>query len=361
MKIGIVGLPNAGKTTVFNALTRNNVAVGAYTSSAGEHHLGQVQVPDPRLDLLDGMYKPKKKVPAVIEFVDVAGVARGAERGGGFSDETLRFIRDVDALIHVVRAFEDESVPHPEKTVDQVRDVATLETEMILHDLVALERRVERLEKDNLRLPREKRGAGQVEIDLLNRFKARLEGEQPLRGMEISPDELKTVRGYAFLSLVPVMILVNVGEGEQGGEALAERCALPGVPSLALAGKIEAEIGQLSPADARVFMDDLGIAESGLDRVIRAAYALLGLHSFFTVGEDEVRAWTIRVGDNAVVAAGRIHSDLARGFIRAEVVAYDDLVAAGSWAKAREKGAHRLEGKEYVVKNGDILNIRFNV
>jgi GTP-binding protein YchF len=363
VKIGIIGLPNSGKTTVFNALTRNNVMTGSYASPLGEHHVGQVQVPDPRLDALDAMYKPKKKVPAVIEFVDVAGIQKGAGKQGGVSEEMLKFIRDVDALIHVVRVFEDDGVPHPEETVNPARDIATLDTEMILNDLVAVEKRQEKLEKEILRLPKEKRGPLAAEKELLERFHAHLEAEKPLRTFGLTSDDLKVVRGYAFLSLQPMMILLNIGEGQiHEALALAARYAPgEGLPTMAVAGKSEAEISQLSPEDAALFMTDLGITESGLDRVIRTAYDLLGLQSFFTVGEDECRAWTIRRGDNAVAAAGKIHSDLARGFIRAEVVAYDDLMAAGAWEAVKKAGKFRLEGKEYIVKDGDILNIRFNV
>jgi hypothetical protein len=360
VKIGLIGLPNTGKTTVFNALTRNNVTTGSYASPLGEHHVGQVHVPDRRFDRLVEMYHPRKRTPAVIEFVDVAGITTGEERGSGLSEEMVRFIRDVDALIHVVRGFTGEAAP---EQPNPAGDIALVEGEMVIHDLVAVEKRLERLEKDVARLPREKRGPLAAEAELLQRFKVHLETERPLRILPLRPEELKTVRGYAYLSLQPLLVLLNIGEeGIREADRLAAGCSpSPDVPTLALCGKVEAELGQLSAEDAAVFMSDLGIAESGLDRVIRAAYDLLGLQSFFTVGEDEVRAWTIRKGDNAVTAAGKIHSDLARGFIRAEVVAYDDLEAAGTWARAREAGKLRLEGKEYPVRDGDILNIRFNV
>ncbi len=363
MKIGIIGLPNAGKTTVFNALTRNNVFTGSFASAAGEHHLGRVNVPDPRFDALVKMYRPKKESPAVVELVDVAGLSKGSGRQEGAMDEMLKFIRDVDALIHVVRAFEDEAVPHPEETVDPARDIGTVDAEMILHDMMAVEKRLERLEKDLPRLARDKRQGPEAEKALMERFRAHLEEEKPLRALGLAPAEVKAVAGYALLSLKPLLILVNVGEaGLAGAGAIAGALApKASAPALDFCGKIEAELSQLSPEDAALFMTDLGLVESGLDRVIRAAYDLLGVQSFFTVGEDDVHAWTIRKGDSALTAAGKIHTDLARGFIRAEVVAYDIIVAAGSWNKAKEAGKMHLEGKDYVVRDGDIISVRFNV
>lgn len=363
MKIGIIGLPNTGKTTVFNALTSSNVFAGSYASPGGEHHLGQVHVPDPRFDELVRMYEPKKEVPATIEFVDVAGMTRSAGGERGPSEEMLHFVRDVDALIHVVRMFEDQSVPLPEDGINPAHDIRAVDTEMILNDLMAVEKRLERLEKEIQRLPRDKRQQPAAEKEIMERFLAHLESEQPLRTLEASGAEMKLIRGYAFLSLQPMMVLLNIGEDRIASSDKIAAMHEPEsrIPVMAVCAKIEAEIAQLDGDDAAVFMKEMGIAESGLDRVIRAAYDLLGLQSFFTVGKDEVRAWTIRKGDDAVTAAGKIHSDMARGFIRAEVVAYDDLVAAGSWAGAKEQGKFRLEGKNYIVQDGDVISVRFNV
>jgi len=362
LKIGIIGLPLTGKTTIFNALTGSDEMTANFASQSTEHHVGVVEVPDPRFETLVNMYEPKKQVPATIEFVDVAGISKGAGKQG-LSTEMVQFIRDVDALLHVVRSFENESVPHTEGSIDPARDIETIDTELILNDLMFVEKRLEKLEKDLLRLPKDKRPQLEHEKKALLRFQTQLEAEKPLRSLDLDADEAKWCRQYALLSVQPMMILLNVGEDQLTAiDDLAQQYTPNAeTPTMAICGKVEAEIAQLDDDDKALFMTEMGITEPGLNRVIRASYDLLGLHCFFTVGKDEVRAWTIRKGDNAVTAAGKIHSDLARGFIRAETVAYEDLIQAGSWAKTKEVGTFRLEGKEYIVQDGDILSIRFNV
>ena len=307
------------------------------------------------------MYKPKKKTPATVEYVEVPGVVKG--EGAALVD--LPALRGVDALVHVVRAFESDLTPHPDGSVDPMRDARMLELELILADLGAVERRLEKLDSNIKKLNRAEDVAERV---LFLKMKDALEAEKPLRELELSDEERRRLRNYSFLTEKPILLVVNVGEDQmRNAAALLESSGLlafanaPGRALCPVAATIEAEVAQLTPEDARAFREDLGLEEPGLDRVIRTSYALLGLISFLTAGEDECRAWTIRRGTRAQVAAGTIHSDIERGFIRAEVVAFDDLVAAGSLAACREKGTLRLEGKEYVVRDGDVINFRFNV
>ena len=364
----IIGLPGGGKTTVFNAITRAEAATGTFGATADEPNLATVKVPDPRLDRLTELFKPQRKVPADVQYLDVAGIAKGiAEKG--MSGALLGHLSQADALLHVVRAFEDPNVPHAEGTVDPVRDVETINLELLFSDLGAVEKRLQRITSQLPKLTGRERDATEREQAVMTRLKAALEDDVPLREIvdDIDPDDAKILRGFGFLTAKPLLILLNLGEdqlGEEGGTLLAlvrERFARPNVAIDALAGQIEMEIGRLEADDAAAFMADLGIAESSLDRVIRLSFALLGLIPFFTVGPDECRAWTVRRGTPAVEAAGVIHSDIQRGFIRAEVVAYDDLIAAGGMAEARKAGKLRREGRDYVVQDGDVVHFLFNV
>ncbi|PYQ53701.1 MAG: redox-regulated ATPase YchF [Acidobacteria bacterium] len=359
MKVGIIGLPSTGKSTLFSLLT------GAPTPAPGgrpEPRVGIARVPDPRVEALAGLFHPKKKTPATVEYVDMPGVAKG--EGAALVD--LPALRGVDALVHVVRAFESEVVPHPEGSIDPLRDARMLELELILADLGTLERRLERLEAN---IKKANRAEDVAERAVFLKMKAFLEGERPLRDLELSEDERRKLRGYALLSGKPLLLVINMSEEQVKRSAeVLEKTGLSGFAIegagralCAVSAPIEAEMAQLGAEDAAAFREDLGLHEPGLDRVIRTSYELLGLISFLTAGEDECRAWTIRRGTRAQQAAGEIHSDIERGFIRAEVVAFDDLMRAGSMAACREAATLRLEGKDYVVRDGDVINFRFNV
>jgi hypothetical protein len=358
MKAGIVGFPLVGKSTLFRLLTGNP---GPSHGGRPGVRLGIARVPDPRVAALADIFKPKRRTWATVEYVDVPGVSRG--EGAALVD--LPALRGVDALVHVLRAFESDLVPHPEGSIDPRRDAATLELELILADLGTVERRIERLEASiqKARLPEDV-----AERELFLRLKAALEAETPLREMDLSEEEQRRLRGYALLSAKPLLLVPNLDEDRTRdadvflrSSGLAEFARRPQVALCAVSAPIEAEMSELDPEDARAFREDLGLVEPGLDRVIRTSYDLLGLLSFLTVGEDECRAWTIRRGTRARVAAGTIHSDIERGFIRAEVVPFDDLVAAGSLASCRERGTLRLEGKDFEVQDGDVINFRFAV
>jgi GTP-binding protein YchF len=362
MQIGIVGLPNSTKTTLFNALTKSQAETTAYTTGRIETNTAIVEVPDPRIDCLSEMFRPKKTTYARIQYNDIAGLKVGIGQEGGLSGQLLNAIAQNDALLHVVRAFEDDLVPHPDGSIDPARDLAALDFEFLFSDLSIVERRMERLAHD---LSRGKKGpeaqANQDEFDLLMRLKENLEQEIPIRDVPLTADEEKSLRGYQFLSAKPVLVVLNVGD-----EGSTDPRDYPRYPhrrsaSICLRGALEMEIAQLDLDEASIFLEEYGIEEPGLNRMIRLSYELLGLHAFFTVGEDEVRAWTIPQGAKAVDAAGAIHSDLARGFIRAEVVAYDHLFATGSLSEARKQGKLRLEGRDYIMQDGDIANILFNV
>jgi GTP-binding protein YchF len=358
VKVGIIGLPSVGKSTLFQLLT------GAPPAAAGgrpEARVGIARVPDARVDRLAEMYRPKKKTWATVEYVDVPGVAKG--EGQALVDQPA--LRGVDALVHVLRAFASDTVPHPDGSVDPLRDAKIMELELILADLGTVERRLERLDAN---IKKANRADDVAERAVFLKLKQALEEERPLREVSLTDEEQRRLRSYSFLSEKPILLVVNLGEEEvkdaagalsrTGLLALGERARTALCP---VAAPIETEIAQLPPEDARAFLEDLGLAEPGLLRVIRTSYALLGLVSFLTAGEDECRAWTIRRGTKAQQAAGTIHSDIERGFIRAEVVPFDELVRAGSIPACREKGTLRLEGKDYVVQDGDVVNFRFNV
>lgn len=354
MRLGIIGLPQSGKTTIFNALTRGDQPL---TMSGGrfEVHTAVVDVPDPRVDRLSAMFNPRRTVYAKVTYADIAGLeGRGS---GDISGPLLNQLSQMDGFVHVVRCFEDPTVPHPLGSVDPLRDLQAMDGEFLLNDLITVERKLQRLAEERKKGARDKQTL-EREQALFEKLHAALSEEKPLRDVPLSAEEHKMLSGFGLLSLKPVLVLFNLGEGQQPPEI-----DYPHQHSqvMAMQGKLEMEIAQLPPDDAALFMAEYGIQELALSRVIRASYELLGLISFFTVGEDEVRAWTVRRGAKAPEAAGVIHSDMEKGFIRAEVVSYEDLVAAGSLAEARAQGKLRLEGKDYEVQDGDILHIRFNV
>ena len=364
MKLGIVGLPNVGKITLFNALTNAGAESANYPFCTIEPNVGVVAVPDARMDYLAEMYAPEKYTPAVIEFVDIAGLVRGASRGEGLGNKFLSHIREVDAILHVVRCFADDNIIHVDGAVDPMRDVETINMELILSDMELMERRIDRTKKA---MKGDKTLAG--ELAVLERVQAALEAGLTARTVELSDDERALLSETPLLTMKPVIYVANVSEDEAGSEpegnphyqklkAFAESEHAGVLPVCA---QIEAEIAELSGEEKQAFLEDLGIPESGLDRLIKASYSLLGLISFLTAGPKEVRAWTIVKGTKAPGAAGKIHSDFERGFIRAEVVAYDDLVKIGSMNGVKEAGLLRSEGKEYVMKDGDIVVFRFNV
>lgn len=355
LRIGIVGLPLTGKTTLFQILTRAHGGVGA---GRQETHVGVVRVPDDRLDRLSELFKPQKTVYATIEYMDMPGSVIELARTGVQSQA----LRELDALVHVVRAFKDETVPLESGSVDPRRDIENVELELILSDLAVVEKRLERLDKD---LKKQKTPALEKEFQVLKICKAALDKQTPLREVDLTPDESKAIRGFTFLSLKPMLYVLNLGEEDAARANVAEQFAAgaglkqrlrTGVS--AICGKVEAELAEMNDADAAEFLASYGLKESATTRIIRAGYGLLGLISFFTAGEDECRAWTIRQGMTALEAAGEIHSDIQRGFIRAEVTKYDDLMAAGSFAEARNRAQLRLEGKDYVVHDGEIVHFR---
>ena len=360
LRAALIGVASSGKSTLFQLMTSVR-ETGRAAHGKGEATVGISKVPDARLDRLTAMYNPKKRVPATVEFTDLA-IPAGTGAAAALVD--VAAYMNADALVHVVRAFHDPSVPHPAGSIDPARDAQAMEDELILADLGLVERRLERLEKD-LKKNRSAELVG--ERDVILACKAALEDGRPLRALELKGDDLKRLRGFQFLSAKPLLIVVNLDESHlsDGIDRAVENTGLSAFLSrastaaVAVCAKIELEIAQLDAADAAAFLKDLGLAESGLDRVIRATYDLLGYMSFFTVGEDECRAWSIARGTQAQLAAGEIHSDIQRGFIRAEVVAYEALIARGSMQTCREHGEVRLEGKEYVVRDGDIINFRF--
>ncbi len=362
MQIGIVGLPNSTKTTIFNALTHSQVQTAPTSTGKVEVHTAMVEVPDPRVDRLREIFQPQKTTYARVQYNDVAGLRVGVGREGALSGQLLNALAQSDALLHVVRAFEDEHIPHPEGVVDAIRDLTALEFEFLISDLQIVERRLERLDHDLSRKGSYgERQTDQKELELLKKIKDSLEQETPIRDLEFAPAEEKQLRGYQFLTAKPTLIAISVGDNGSDNPADYPTYKHKKSDVVCIHGALEMEIAQLSPDDADIFLTEYGIDEPGLNKMIRLNYELLGLQSFFTVGEDEVRAWTIPQRATAVEAAGTIHSDLERGFIRAEVISYQDFIDSGSLAEARKRGTVRLEGRNYLVQDGDILNIRFNV
>jgi GTP-binding protein YchF len=365
MKLGIIGLARAGKTTVFNAVTRGTATVGAY-SAATQPNMGVVNVPDERVDALSAVFKPKKTTYATIQYVDFPAAGENFGRGEGPGGKFLNELARMDALIHVVRAFDDESVPHPEVTVDPDRDIATMDLELAFADMAVIERRVARLDTEIRSMKAGEREAPQRTRDLLLRIKEGLEAEMPVRAQTITADEWRLLESSQFLTALPLLVVVNAGEADLARraeleEAWAAKYRAPKRDVAVFSGKFEMELNELGDDDAADFRAAAGVTESGMAEAIRRSYALLGLISFLTAGPDECRAWTVEAGATAPEAAGKIHSDLQRGFIRAEVVRWEDLVAAGSEAEAKKRGLMRTEGKQYVVHDGDVLNILFNV
>ncbi len=362
MELGIIGLPTSGKTTIFNALTRSNRPTTPAISGKPELHSSVVDVPDPRVDRLSTMFKPRKTIYAKVTYVDIAGVEPGLAKSG-LSGQLRNQIARMDAFVHVVRAFENLQSPHPAGSVNPQRDLDALDNEFLLADLITVENRLERIAEGLHKGARaEERQALQADQVLFEQLHTALENGQLLRDLGLPAETCEKLRGFGFLSLKPVLVIVNTGDDPQTPEQAGIReYTHQQSQVLALQGKIEMEIAQLTEDEAAMFMEEFGLAEPGLNRVIHASYALLGLQSFFTVGEDEVRAWTVHIGATAVEAAGVIHTDLARGFIRAEVITYDELLAAGNMVAARKVGKVRLEGKEYPVQDGDIVHVRFSI
>lgn len=361
MKLGIIGLPQCGKTTIVNALTRGDKPVGGARQVGGgrfEVQTAVVPVPDPRVDALSAIYKPRKTIYAQVIYADIAGLEGGDanKEKSGFSGQLLNQLTTMDGFLQVVRAFENPTVPHPAGSVNPARDLATVEGELLLNDLLAVERKLERLNEDARKGIVKDKGLHGQELALFTRLKDALAADTPLRALTLSHPEEKLLSSYQLLTRKPMLVVFNVGDED----TIATPEQVTAAQSVKLKGKLEMELAQLPPEDAELFMQEYGIQELGLNRVIQISYDLLGLQSFFTVGEDEVRAWTTTRGATAPEAAGEIHTDLREGFIRAEVFSYDDLMALGSVAELRAHGKFRLEGKEYVVRDGDILNIRFS-
>ena len=366
VNIGIIGLAKSGRTTIFNALTKGKAETGSYVQEGLAPHIGIAKVPEPRLKMLADILHPKKLVPAEVTYIDTGAQVKGLVKDKAISGQSLAQLSNADALINVVRAFTDESIPHIEGSLDIERDITTMNLELAFSDLALLERRLERIE---IALKGAKQPERQVllhEQEMLTRIKADLEKEASIRELSLTTDEARTIANYQFLTAKPLLVVVNIGE-EQLSQAealeaeLSSHYSRPKCGIITLCGKLEMELAQLDDSAAEELRAEFGLKESGLDRIIKLSYELLGLISFFTTVSGEVKAWSIQSGTNALKAAGKIHSDMERGFIRAEVISYDDLVKCGSLSEARKKGLLRLEGKNYIVQDGDVITFLFNV
>ena len=361
---GIVGLPNVGKSTLFNAITKAGALAANYPFATIEPNVGSVTVPDERLEKLTELVTPKKTVPTTFEFTDIAGIVKGASTGEGLGNKFLSHIREVDAICQVVRCFEDENITHVAGTVNPIDDIEVINLELILADMESVEKRLQRVSK----MAKQKDKDALIEAPILEKLKAALEAEKPARSVELTDDELKVIKGLHLLTIKPMLYVANVSEDEVADaddnkfvKQVREFADAEGAQVITICAKIEEEISELEDEEKREFLQELGIKESGLDQLIKASYSLLGLATYFTAGVQEVRAWTFRKGMKAPQCAGVIHSDFERGFIRAETVAYADLVEAGSMNAAKEAGKVRSEGKEYIVQDGDVMLFRFNV
>jgi GTP-binding protein YchF len=360
---GIVGLPNVGKSTLFNAITKKNILAANYPFATIDPNVGVVTVPDKRVEVLENMYVPDRTIPTTYEFTDIAGLVKGASNGEGLGNKFLSHIRQVDAVVEVVRCFEDENIIHVDGNVDPIRDIEVINVELVLSDLEIVMTRINKIGKKAM-TTKDKNDL--KEIELLNRIKEALEQNIPVRKLGLDEDEKKIISSFNLITLKPIIYALNVNDedinsGNEYTKLVCEYANKEGSETVTLCARLESELSELTDDEKEIFLSDLGIKESGLDQLIHKTYKLLGLATFFTVGSDEVKAWTFRKGMKAPECAGIIHSDFERGFIKAEVMSYDDLVSAGSELKVRENGRARIEGKEYVMQDGDICHFRFNV